>query len=423
MRYAFRNIAVFAGVVVVVGCAGTRQLCERPVDSAVKHGNVRITVLRKKQMLGAAVPLKIWDNDLMIGLVGPGGDLCWDRPSGPAKIGGSATLADEPIVLNTEEGHKYSVVIRNSITGFHFHLSAVDRLQSLPAPEMVAQVKPQVRKPVSVPQKKEQVLKSEKPVLYRWALVIGISKYKDKRVPELLYARRDAEAFYQWLVSTDGGNYDKSHVMLLCDEQATAGSIRDALFNWLKQPIAEDLVTIYYAGHGSPESPDNLKNLFLLPYDVNYAKIGSTGFPMWDIETSLNRFIRAKRVIVVADACHAAGVGENFDTALRAGRGLKVNPITNGFSGLSDAGDSVCILSAAAASQFSQEGEKWGGGHGVFTYFLLQGLSGKADSNHDGHVTVGELTPYISEHVRRATKSAQCPRMAGSFDPNLTIGN
>jgi len=74
------------------------------------------------------------------------------------------------------------------------------------------------------------------------------------------------------------------------------------------------------------------------------------------------------------------------------------------------------------ASQYSQEGERWGGGHGVFTYFLLHGLHGKADSNRDGRVTVGELTPYVSEQVRRATGSSQCPRMAGSFDPALSIG-
>ncbi len=127
------------------------------------------------------------------------------------------------------------------------------------------------------------------PVLQRWALVIGISKYQDPDVPRLQYASADARAFHDWLTSPQGGAYDPDHVTLLCDEQATSAAIRDALFNWLKQPIEEDLVTIYYAGHGSPESPDNLKNLFLLPYDVDYSKIGSTGFPMWDIETSLKR--------------------------------------------------------------------------------------------------------------------------------------
>lgn len=255
----------------------------------------------------------------------------------------------------------------------------------------------------------------------RWALVIGISEYRDSRVPKLRYASADAKAFHQWLVSDDGGGYDREHVRLLCDVKATCDNIREALFDWLKRPIEEDLVTIYYAGHGSPESPDNLKNLFLLPYDVDYSRLSATAFPMWDIETSLTRFIKAKRVIIIADACHAAGVGQQFDVARRMGRGMKVNPIGKAWTDLTDVGDSVCILSAADASQYSQEGEEWGGGHGVFTYFLIEGLKGAADSNRDGRVVVGELAPYLSEQVRRATGSAQCPRIAGDFDPALTF--
>lgn len=196
-------------------------------------------------------------------------------------------------------------------------------------------------------------------ILQRWALVIGISEYSDNRVPVIKYANADAKAFYCWLVSPSGAGYNPARVKFLYDEKATGENIREALFNWLKQPIEEDLVTIYYAGHGSPESPDNLQNLFLLPHDVDYLRISSTGFPMWDIETSLKRFIRAKRVIIIADACHAAGVGEQFDIARRAGRGIRVNPIGEGFGGLTSVGSSVCVLCAAEASQFSQEGQKW----------------------------------------------------------------
>jgi uncharacterized caspase-like protein len=287
-------------------------------------------------------------------------------------------------------------------------------------PELAAAL-PNVAATPPEPVEPPESTKAPGPVRQRWALVIGISKYRDKRVPALRYAGADARAFHAWLVSPEGGGYDPARVRLLCDEKATGAAIRDALFTWLKKPIAEDLVTIYYAGHGSPESPDSPKNLFLLPYDVDYGRIGSTGFPMWDIETSLKRFIRARRVIVIADACHAAGVGREFDIARRGGRAIAGNTIVKGLSGLSDVGPSVCVLSAADASQLSQEDEKWGGGHGVFTYFLLEGLKGKADGNGDGRVTVGELIPYLSEQVRRATASAQCPKTAGDFDPALAI--
>jgi len=256
----------------------------------------------------------------------------------------------------------------------------------------------------------------------RWAVVVGISEYEDTHISILRYASADARSLYEWLTSPQGGRYAPSRVNLLLDRDATARNIRGALFQWLGQALEEDIVTIYFAGHGSPQSPDHPENLFLLPYDTQYDNIASTGFPMWDIETALKRFIKAKRVVVIADACHAAGVGQSFDVARRAGRGMKVNPISAGLQNLSRVGEGVCVISASDEKQLSQEGRQWGGGHGVFTYFLLQGLEGQADYNKDTKITLGELIPYLSERVRRSTRNAQSPIVAGKFDPALSIG-
>lgn len=195
--------------------------------------------------------------------------------------------------------------------------------------------------------------------------------------------------------------------------------MRDALFNWLRQAIAEDVVTIYFAGHGSPDSPENLH---LLPHDAAYDNISATGFPMWDIETALKRFVRARRVVVIADACHAGGVGQGYDIAHRATPDLKANPISTGLQNLSRIGEGIAVLSASDNNQFSAESAQFGGGHGVFTHYLLNGLKGEADYSGDGRVTLGELIPYLSEHVRRETRNAQSPTIAGKFDPALTLG-
>jgi len=256
----------------------------------------------------------------------------------------------------------------------------------------------------------------------RWAAIIGISHYMDSRIPSLHYADADAVSFYEWVVSPSGGRIPPSHVKLLINEDATVTDIKDALYNWLSQPLQEDVIIIYFAGHGSPQSPENPENLFLLPYDTDYQNIATTAFPMWDIETALHRFIKARRVIVIADACHSGGVGERFDIARRAERGLEVNPISSALQNLSIVGEGICVISASDDKQFSQEGQQWGGGHGVFTFFLLKALNGEADYSRDGRVTLGELIPYLSEKVRRATTSAQCPTVAGKFDPALTIG-
>jgi uncharacterized caspase-like protein len=255
-----------------------------------------------------------------------------------------------------------------------------------------------------------------------WAVIIGISDYKDTRIPSLRYASADAKSFYNWSISQSGGKYAPSRVKLLLNDEATGRKIKDTLYSWLKQALEEDVVAIYFAGHGSPESPDSPGNLYLLPYDTDYQNIASTGFPMWDIETALQRFIKAKKVVVIADACHSGGVGQSYDVARRASRAVDVNPISSGLQNLSQIGDGVCVISASDDKQFSQESKDWGGGHGVFTYFLLEGLNGKADYNKDTNVTLGELIPYLSEQVRRATRNAQSPTVAGKFDPALSIG-
>ncbi len=255
----------------------------------------------------------------------------------------------------------------------------------------------------------------------RFAVIIGISDYSDSRVPSLRYASKDAESFYHWIVSPSGGKFAPSRVNLLLNDQATYANIKNALFSWLKQAIKEDVVIIFFAGHGSSDSPDSNDNLFLLPYDTRYDDISASGFPMWDIETALKRFIKAEKVVVIADACHSGGVGGSFDIARRGNRMLAISPISEGLQNLSSVGHGVCVISASGDKQLSQENLKWGGGHGVFTHFLLKGLNGDADYNDDTRVTLGELIPFLSEKVRRETKNAQSPTVAGKFDPALTI--
>jgi len=176
---------------------------------------------------------------------------------------------------------------------------------------------------------------------------------------------------------------------------------------------------MFFAGHGSPESPDALRNLYLLPYNTKYHNIAATGFPFWDIETALKRFIKAKRVVLIADACHSAGIRQGFDVAARTGPGLQINAIKSGFQYLTDLNEGICVISASRDNELSREGREWGVGHAMFSYFLIEGLKGEADKN--GSVTIGELTVYVSQQVRRATLNTQNPIVSGRFDPALAI--
>jgi uncharacterized caspase-like protein len=185
----------------------------------------------------------------------------------------------------------------------------------------------------------------------------------------------------------------------------------------LNQSIDIDLVIIYFAGHGAPE-PAKPSNMYLLTYDSDPSSLGTSAFPMWDIETVLKRYINAKRVVVFSDACHSGAISANFAT-----RGLadsEPNLVNQYLADLSKTKEGIVIFTASAAGEVSQEFPDMG--HGAFTYYLLEGLEGKADLNNDYTVTINELMQYVEEQVKRKTHGAQNPtRSQTEYDKELTI--
>ena len=189
--------------------------------------------------------------------------------------------------------------------------------------------------------------------------------------------------------------------------------MRDALFVFLQQADWDDLVFIYYAGHGAPD-PNRPDNLYLLPTDSDLDASASTAFPMWDVKTALRRQIAAERVIVVADACHSAGTADGDVVG-----GAEGNAIAGGFAQLFSPSRRL-MMTAADTNEFSLEDARWGG-HGVFTHFLLDGLKGNGDANADGIVTFSEIFDYVSSSVVSATEGRQNPQRSGFGDVPLAV--
>jgi uncharacterized caspase-like protein len=204
---------------------------------------------------------------------------------------------------------------------------------------------------------------------------------------------------------------------VLLNKDATSPNIKDALINFLGQAIDIDLVIIYFAGHGAPE-PARQQNMYLLTYDSDPNQLGTTAFPMWEIQTVLARHINAKRVVVFTDACHSGNISVNFAT-----RGLATtenNLVNQYLSDLSKTKEGIVVFTASAAGEVSQEYPEIG--HGVFTYYLLEGMQGKADYNNDYTVTINELMQYVEEQVKRKTHGSQNPtRSQTDYDKEMTI--
>lgn len=251
----------------------------------------------------------------------------------------------------------------------------------------------------------------------QWAVIVGISEYQNPQIKNLSYADRDARAFAEFLQSSAGGGFDPNRMKVLLNKDATLQNIKQALYNFLRQTIEKDLVIIYFAGHGAPE-PANPNNNYLLPYDTDPNSLETSAFPMWDVNTALTRYIPSKKVVVFTDACHSGGISS--DIATRGMSLTETNLINQYLSDLSKSKEGTIVFTASQAGEVSQELDKYG--HGVFTYFLLEGMKGKADFNNDYTVTIGELMDYVEEKVKRQTNGNQHPtRNQGSYDKDLTI--
>ncbi|MBI4539228.1 MAG: caspase family protein [Gemmatimonadetes bacterium] len=249
----------------------------------------------------------------------------------------------------------------------------------------------------------------------RWAVVIGIGQYQSPEIPDLQYAGEDARAVHEFLTSATAGPFEKDHILFLQDERATAAAMREALFVFLQKADWDDLVVIYFAGHGAPD-PNRPDNLYLLPYDTDLKAMAATAFPMWDVKTALRRQIAAERVVVIADACHSAGTQKEVTEGAELGRS---NPIASGFAELFAPSRRLSIT-AADVNEFSLEDARWGG-HGVFTYFLLEALKGAGDGNSDGIITFTEAYDYLTSKVPDATNGRQNPQRAGFGDVPLAV--
>ena len=251
----------------------------------------------------------------------------------------------------------------------------------------------------------------------RWAVVVGISEYANKGIPALKYADRDAQAFADFLQKPEGGGYELDHMRILLNKDATVANLKEALIDFLSNAIDKDLVMIFFAGHGAPD-PARPMNLYLLTHDADPTKLGTTAFPMWDIQTVLTRHITAKKIVVFSDACHSGGISADF-----AARGMDVtgsNLINQYMADLVKTKDGIVVFTASAAGEVSQEFPELG--HGVFTHYLLEGVKGEADFNNDYTVTINELMQYVEEQVKRKTKGAQNPtRSQTTYDKDLTI--
>ena len=269
---------------------------------------------------------------------------------------------------------------------------------------------------VSIPVFIKQAGVNPPSVRQKYALIIGISKYKNnsRGVQNLDYADNDAKAIYEFLQQPTAGGFARDNMLLLTNEQATLAHIRDALTNFISKAAVNDLLVIFFAGHGAPD-PLAPQNLYLIAHDTSVEAMSQTALAMPELRRYIEQNIKSKRLILLLDACHSAGVSTEVTRDL-------ANNLTNLYlEKLLYQDEGRAIITSSDINERSRESPKWGNGHGVFTYYVLEGLKGEADTNGDRFVSVGELFRFVRYKVRSDTQFQQNPRMLTGDNEQLAL--
>jgi len=224
------------------------------------------------------------------------------------------------------------------------------------------------------------------------AVIIGTKSYIHKDIPDVLYAKNDAEAMRKFLINSIG--YKDGNIIFNVDPTKAElemifgikGNHRGILHDYIK-PSKSD-VFIYYSGHGAPDV--NTNKAYFVPKNGNPNKIAFTGYPLDTFYENISQ-LPVKKMTVVIEACFSGGTDSGRWIVSNASPSLiKItNPVV--------AKQNIVILTSSEISQISSwyPDKK----HGLFTYFFLQAVSGEADKDKNKKITYKEIYDYVSDRT------------------------
>jgi len=232
-----------------------------------------------------------------------------------------------------------------------------------------------------------------------YALVVGVANYQ--HMPSLKYTDDDAYQLYAFLRSPEGGAIPRQNVKVLIDDVATKNNIENAMVDLFSKADENDVIMLYMSGHG-------LKGSFI-PSDFD-------GFKNQLSYNTINQILSesdAKHKVVIADACHSG--------SLMTSRGSDYAPAINSYysilENLKNGGTAMLLSSSEKETSLEYAGLR----QGVFTHFLMRGLGGEADVDHDKVVTITELYAFMHAGVQKYTQHAQTPILTGSYNRDMPL--
>jgi HEAT repeat protein len=247
------------------------------------------------------------------------------------------------------------------------------------------------------------------------AVVIGIAGYPGFPEGERLkFAGDDAASFAKFIETPAGGNFQAQNVHVLTNQTADRTGIYNE-FNWLYEEAGpNDTVYVFFAGHGT----EFRGVYYFLPYGASKEEPDALGIPMTEFYRKVTRDLAAKQIVVFVDACHAAMAQEG-----RSSGSIDIEKEWDQQS--QKAGQIAMALFSSLGNERSWEDPSLGGGHGLFTWYLLEGLKGQAPRTPEGFITADNLWNYVRDKVVDRSKKQfpeqQTPIASSQFRADLPL--
>ena len=216
----------------------------------------------------------------------------------------------------------------------------------------------------------------------RHALIIGNSRYEDKKLSFIPSPEADISGLEEVLKDPAIGNFDSVETI----NNQELSIIRRKIARFFNGKKRGDLLLMYFSGHGVL---DEAGQLYLAVKDTEYDLLGGTALRAKFITEQMDRS-RSNRQVLILDSCHSGAVG-------RGTKSIAGNTVGTA-STFQGTGSGRVILTASHATQYAWDGDMVTGRPqtSLFTSYLIRGLkTGEADIDYDGKITLDEVYDYV----------------------------
>ncbi|MGH8002799.1 MAG: caspase family protein [Brasilonema sp.] len=226
-----------------------------------------------------------------------------------------------------------------------------------------------------------------------YALLIGVGA-------DLPITVKDATALRDVLINPNQAAYPLNQVNLLTETSATRQHILKA-FDQLIEQVNQNphaTVIIYYSGHGGRMKRTN--KYFLVPYGYDPSQRADTAISGLEFTQKIEA-IKARKLVVLLDCCHAGGVPALKET----GETFVKSPVPPDLLNMLGTGSGRVVVASSREDEYSYTGEPYS----AFTDCLLEALQGKAAVNKDGYARILDVMIYLFDQVPKRASGPQHP--------------